>query len=409
MAIKGNNLPRVKKQNETLIKEIIYKYGPISRSKIAEMLSLTPPTITTNVTALIEQGLVYEFSTDISDSEEKGEEKVLGRRPVKINFVPDSRYAIGVETNPYNTAICMLDLRGNEICSARYEPAKDNYEKELDLLAQRIQTLIDKSKVDRECILGVGFGLPGFVEPEAGVLRESFNTGWNNKNIVRDLSRRLDLPVLIGNNARIRAIGEEMLSRTLRPESFAYYLISYGIACPMFVKSRMIIGENSTAGEAGHMVVDIHGPKCETCGHYGCLEEVASERAILKKCKTGMRAGEATMLMELCPDINSLTMKEVLTAEECLDEYVMSVMNEAILYLGVALANIINLISPPLVIIDGYIMKLKRNRRLLLEETRKHIFALSEEEIEFEFVDFDPLTGARGGAALAIKEFFIKG
>ena len=62
MTARGTNLPRVKKQNEALIKEIIYKYGPISRSKIAEMLSLTPPTITTNVSSLIERGLVYELS-----------------------------------------------------------------------------------------------------------------------------------------------------------------------------------------------------------------------------------------------------------------------------------------------------------------------------------------------------------
>ncbi len=405
MAVRGNNLPRVKKQNETLIKEIIYKYGPISRSRIAEMLSLTPPTITTNVASLIEQGLIHEFSAEDSECEERP----LGRRPVKIDFIQTSRYAIGVETNPYHTAICMLDLRGNEICSARYEPRKAGYETELDLLAKRIHKLIHESGVDTDRILGIGIGLPGFVEYHAGVLRESFNIEWNNKNIVRDLSKRMEIPVLIENNARVRVIGEELLSKTLRPESFAYYLISYGIACPMFVKSRMITGSNSMAGEAGHMVVNMNGPKCDTCGHYGCLEEVASERAIIKRCKADIKAGTASMLAELCPDIDLLTMKEVLTAQECFDEYVIKIMEEAIVYLGIALANIINLISPPLVIIDGYIMKLNRNRRQLLEETRKHIFALNEQEIDFEFIDFDPFIGARGGAALAIKELFIKG
>jgi len=239
-------------------------------------------------------------------------------------------------------------------------------------------------------------------------LRESFKTEWNGKNIARDLSRRLDLPVLIENNARVRAIGEEMFGKTLRPDSFAYYLISYGIACPLFVKNRMITGDNASAGEAGHMVVDINGPKCETCGHNGCLEELASERAIIKKCKAAARAGVSTMLTELCPDIEGLTMKDVLMAEECNDAYVVKVMEEAVMYLGVTLANIINLISPPLVIVDGYMMKVKRNRRQLLEETKKHIFGLNDQEIEIEFIDFNPLTGARGGAALAIKQLFIK-
>ena len=404
MTARGTNLPRVKKQNEALIKEIIYKYGPISRGKIAEMLSLTPPTITTNVTSLIERGLVYEFPADASDVEERS----LGRRPVKIDFVQDARYAIGVELNPYQTAICMLDLQGNEKISVKYPPLNGEYVEEMDALAQSIDKLIAGSGVDMEKILGVGVGLPGFVEAKAGVLRESFKTNWNNKNIARDLTRRLEVPVLIENNARIRAAGEEMFGKTLRPDSFAYYLISYGIACPLLVKNRMITGENASTGEAGHMVVEINGPKCETCGHNGCLEEMASERAILKRCKAAVSAGASTMLTELCPDPAEMTMKDVIMAEECNDTLVVKIMEEAVMYLGVALANIINLISPPLVIVDGYIMKVKRNRRRLLEETKKHIFGLNDQEIEIEFIDFNPFTGARGGAALAIKQFFIK-
>ena len=199
-----------------------------------------------------------------------------------------------------------------------------------------------------------------------------------------------------------------MFGKTLRPDSFAYYLISYGIACPLLVKNRMITGENASTGEAGHMVVEINGPKCETCGHNGCLEEMASERAILKRCKAAVSAGASTMLTELCPDPAEMTMKDVIMAEECNDTLVVKIMEEAVMYLGVALANIINLISPPLVIVDGYIMKVKRNRRRLLEETKKHIFGLNDQEIEIEFIDFNPFTGARGGAALAIKQFFIK-
>ena len=114
------------------------------------------------------------------------------------------------------------------------------------------------------------------------------------------------------------------------------------------------------------------------------------------------------MLTELCPDPADMTMKDVIMGGECNDTLVVKIMEEAVMYLGVALANIINLISPPLVIVDGYIMKVKRNRRRLLEETKKHIFGLNDQEIEIEFIDFNPFTGARGGAALAIKQFFIK-
>jgi len=369
------------------------------------MLELTPPTITTNVAYLIECGLVYEFAAEDSDTVVHS----LGRKPIKIDFIADSRYTIGVEKNPYLTTICIVDLRGNEIISMKYPPLKAGYVQELDALSSNIQKMVLESGIEAEKILGVGMGLPGFVESGAGILRESFKMEWNNKHVAKDLSKRLGMPVIIENNARIRVVGEELFGKTLRPDSFAYYLISYGIACPLFVKNRMITGENASAGEAGHMVIDIHGPRCETCGHYGCLEELASERAIMKKCKVAVKEGTPTILKELCPDIEELVMKDVLTAEECGDEFVLAVMQEAIMYLGATLANIVNLVSPSLVIVDGYIMKLKRNQDQLLQETRKHIFGFKDQEIKIEFIDFNSMTGARGGAAFAIKEFFIRG
>lgn len=402
--MKGNNLTKVKKQNESLIKEVIYKYGPISRIEIAEMLSLTPPTITTNITNMMEQGLVYECSAS-----EPEDGHALGRRPVKLNFAEDALFVVGVEINPYQTAICLVDLRGNIKGSRRYFPEEMEYQKELDLLADQINEVVEESGIDKIRLLGVGLGIPGFIEKKAGILRKSTLRSWSNQNISRDLSRRLDLPVLLENNARARAIGEEMFSRQLRPDTFAYYLISYGIACPLYIKNNILNGEQQSAGEAGHMVAVLNGPKCETCGNDGCLEEVASERAIVKMVKKAIAEGRKTMMTEQCANPEDITVKEILMAQECGDDLADEVIRQAVMYLGAMLANIINLINPPLVLVDGYIMKLKKNRRQLLEDTRKHIFGLYDEEVEIEFVDFDQFTGARGAAALAIKTYFIKG
>ena len=98
---------------------------------------------------------------------------------------------------------------------------------------------------------------------------------------------------------------------------------------------------------------------------------MASERAIVKQAREGMRQGIDTMLNDMAASPEDIGMKEILAAEECGDELACEVVGKAIVYLGMELANIINFISPPLVIIDGYIMKLKRNRRLILAETKK--------------------------------------
>lgn len=403
VTIRGSNLPRVKKQNKASIKEVIYKYGPISRLEIAELLSLTPPTITKNVAALIKEGLVQECDS----GDEQKSEKALGRKPIKIDFISNARYVVGVELGPYRTTLCIVDLRGNMLFDMKLSAACKDYEKMMDNLAQSIQTLIEKSEVDRRKILGVGIGLPGFVEGNKGILRSSSRVEWNGKNFASDLSKRIALPVRIENNARVRAIGEEMFSNKIRPDTFAYYFISNGIACPLIIKRNMFTGETAGAGEVGHMVVQINGPKCETCGNYGCLEAIASEKAIVKRCLQALTAGANTMLTNICADLENPNMKEILKAQECGDRVVCEIMLDAINYLAVTLANIINFISPRLVIVDGYIMSLEQNRKMFLEIVKKNLFGLNDKEVEIEFAQFDEFSGAKGAAALAIKEYLI--
>ncbi len=409
----GSNPIRVKKQNEALIKEIIYKYGPISRSQIAQMLSLTPPTITTNVNGLIGRGMVREIGREDRAEEpssfEAGDSRPLGRRPVQIDFVPEACYVVGAEVNKYEIAVCMLDLRGKMITGSRCAPENEDYDTIIRTLIEQIRQVIGDSGIKEEKILGAGVGITGFVDPKTGVLKRSAYQSWeNNRNVAEDIRRDLDIPVMIENNARMRAIGEDMFANGFHADTFAYYLISYGIACPMFIKNSILAGGASGAGEIGHVVVDIHGPKCQVCGDYGCLEEMASERAIVKQIKEEMKRGISTVLREAKKDPEQITMKDILAAEGQGDELACRIVEKAIVYLGIELANIINFISPPLVIIDGYIMKEKRNRRLLLEETRKHLFGPDHQNMEFRFVEFDPFTGAKGAGALAIKTYFIE-
>lgn len=406
VSTKGNNSIRVKKQNETLIKEILYKYGPISRSKIAEMLSLTPPTITTNINALIRDGFVCELS-----HEERTEEsdRSPGRRPVQIDFVADSCYVIGAEINKYQIAVCLMNLRGEIIESSRYVPETDEYDFIIRTLHNQIEKVIQNSSVDEDKIMGAGVGITGYVDPKTGILKRSAYQNWkNNCKVAKDIGRRLNMPVIIENNARMRAIGEEMFGNQDHADTFAYYLISYGLACPIYIKNSILTGYTSGAGEIGHVVVDIHGPKCEVCGGIGCLEEMASERAIVKQIRAAVWQGVDTMLKDMVDSPEDIGMKEILAAEECGDELAFEVVGKAIVYLGMELANIINFISPPLVIIDGYMMKLKRNRRLLLAETKKHLFGMDDQDIEFQFKEFDHFIGAKGAGALAIKTYFIE-
>ena len=402
--LKGNNLPAVKRQNEALIKEVVYKYAPISRSEIAEMLSLTPPTITTNISLLLKQGLLEECTDSAQE-----EEHALGRPPVKLNFVENAYYVIGVEVHPYQTVITLLNLRGKEQSSARYPTENTEYQNEIRVLAEQIRRVLAESGIAGEKILGIGVGIPGFVKTKTGTVRKSILRSWNEKPIARGLSELTGLPVLVENNARVRAVGEELFGRELRPDTFAYFLISYGIACPLYVRNSILEGEQQEAGEAGHMVAVLNGPRCATCGNDGCLEEVASERAVLKLVKEAIREGKKTKISDYCKTPESITIREVLKAQAAGDELADQIIGTAITYLGAMLANIINLVNPPLVIVDAFMMEYQKNREDLLKETQSHIFGLYDEEVKIEFTAFSPYSGARGAAALAVKHFLLKG
>lgn len=401
--MKGSNRPLLKKQNEASIKEVIYKYGPISRTEIADILSLTPPTITTNVAAMIQNGLVQECETEEDDTE-----KHIGRKPINIDFVPTAKYVVGIELAPYHTSYCILDLRGNTVCSFSRETAPSDYNDMLNLLTRNILVLLNESKIPIEKFLGVGVGLPGFIDGKENMIRSNFRTDWNCRCFGNDLSSRIQIPVRIQNNARARAIGSELFNPKVNADTFAYFFISHGVACPLVIKNSILSGETDGAGEVGHVVMEINGPYCETCGNRGCLDAIASERAIRHRVKKAVESGINTVMHSLCKDINNPTIDEILMAQNAGDRLVCSIMDDAVMHLGVALANIINLISPQLVLVEGHIMKSEENRIKLTSTTKKNLFGLNNQDFHILFEEPDPMSGARGAAAHAIRKMFIK-
>lgn len=403
----GNNSERIKAQNTASIKEIIYKCGPISRSAIAQMLQLTPPTITNNVANLIQQGLVYECE---SSAVEKGSQTThtLGRRRVLVDFVPDACLALGVVRGYQGTLISLVDIRGNVVSQQQYMDTIEDYEEAMDAVAGYVDDLLQKQDIPREKIVGLGIGLPGFVDGHSGILRYSTINKWQNKQVAKDLELRTGLSCRVENNARCCALGEELFSGKRRPETFAYFLIARGLACPLVIRNRLHAGEIAGAGEVGHMVVDRFGPICPTCGNRGCLEGISSELAIRNRCAQAMQAGISTLLSEVCADPNDPQIEEILLVQRSNDRVVCAIMEEAITYLGIMLANIINFINPPLVIVDGKIMQNEANQKLLLDVTYKNLFSLNREEVNIEFVPSDIFRASKGAAALAIKKFVLQ-
>ena len=396
---KGSNHQLLKQNNHNLIKKFIYRNSPVSRVEIAQQLGLTTATITGMVNPMIGSGLLRET---VAPAEEG---KGAGRPRMMLEFVPEAYYACGIDVGVYRTNYCLTDIRGNIVAVRHTDQPLGEYRVTLERLAQQIPEFLDELGVPREKVLGIGICLPGMIDGSADKIYDIFHEGWTEHNLCADLGQRVGLKVEVENNVRARAISAELFDRIVKAEPFAYFFVSFGVACQMIIDGKVLYGLSAAAGEIGHTVVQRNGPVCPTCGNRGCLEALTGERAILQQCRDIMATDTPTVLKELCKDSQKLTMDHVLKAQEMGDKSVSHVIEDAIEYLGIALANTINLISPRAVVLEGRILSTPKNQARMLRTVEQYMFNIHSGMIDFTFLPHDSDRGARAAAAVVIKEF----
>ena len=396
---KGSNHQLLKQNNHNLIKKYIYRNSPISRVEIAQQLGLTTATITGMVNPMISSGLLRE--TTAPTAETKG----AGRPRMLLEFIPEAYYVCGVDIGVYQTNYILTDICGNVIAARYTDQPLGEYRDTMEQLAHQITDFLSGAGIPSDKILGVGICLPGMIDGSADKIYDIFHEGWTEHNLSAELKQRLGLRVEVENNVRARAISADLFDRIVKAEPFAYFFVSFGVACQMIIDGKVLYGQSAAAGEIGHTVVQRNGPVCPTCGNRGCLEALTGERAILKQCRDIMATDTPTVLKELCRDAGQLTMDQVLEAQEQGDKAVSHVIGDAIEYLGIALANTINLISPRSVVLEGRILSTPKNQEHMLRTVEQYMFHIHSGMTDFTFLPYDPNRGARAAAAVVVKEF----
>ena len=396
---KGSNHQLLKQNNYNLIKKYIYRHSPVSRVEIAQRLGLTTATITGMVNPMIGAGLIRE--TVAATVETKG----AGRPRMMLEFVPESYYICGIDVGVYQTNYMLTDLRGNTVAVRHTEQRLSEYHITLERLASEIPDFLRESGIATDKILGVGICLPGMIDGSADKIYDIFYDGWIEHNLCAELGERLGMKVEVENNVRARAISAELFDRIVKAEPFAYFFVSFGVACQMIIDGKVLYGQSAAAGEIGHTVVQRNGPVCPTCGNRGCLEALTGERAIVQQCRDIMTTDMPTILKDMCRDSRELTIEQILKAQELGDQAVNHVIEDAIEYLGIALANTINLISPRAVVLEGRILSNPKNQERMIRAVEQYMFHIHSGMIDFTFLPYDTNRGARAAAAVVVREF----
>lgn len=400
---KQGKISSIKEMNTKNILDIIRKHGPISRIEIADITGLTPATITNITSELIDNNLVIEGETGDSSG---------GRKPIMLKIRSDYYRVIGIYIGSRKLRIITSDLLANikHKKEIKYDKECVTIEYIKELLDEELIPIIQKYKSKNKKVVGIGVGINGIVDNKRGISIVAPNLGWKNVNIAEMLYESYGIPVFIDNNTRTMALGENWFGSGKNASSFFCLNIEYGVGGSFFIDDNPINGVAFGAGEIGHTTVDINGELC-SCGNRGCLETVASAKALLKQAYEQYSDNKESTIfkgkeIKSPSDINP---EDLYEAARQGDELAISLIKKMGENIGIGIANVINILNPELVIINGEIISVGD---LLLgpiiDTVKKRGFANSVNSTGIVLSKLGSVAYLKGAVVLATQYIFDK-
>nr|WP_209437870.1 ROK family transcriptional regulator [Mesobacillus selenatarsenatis] len=361
---------------------LIIEKETISRADIANVTGLNKTTVSSLVTELLEDELIYESGPGISSG---------GRRPVILHFNRNTGYAIGVDIGVNYVLAVLTDLKGKIIVEKSQNVNRTSYSSIISTVQTMIQSLMDEMPNSRYGIVGIGVGVPGIVNKEGSVLLAP-NLGWTNIQLKEDLEKTFNVPIIIENEANAGAVGEQQFGAGLDYENILYVSAGIGIGVGIILNKELYQGKSGFSGEMGHMIIELNGKRCN-CGSRGCWEAYASENALLEM------AGE---------NIDSL--ESLIEQAKNGEKTAIELFEKIGQYLGFGINNIINTFNPDQVIIGNRLASIREwIEEPILSTIENHTLVYHQKEMKLEFSKLGKYSTALGVSAFVVDHFIKAG
>ena len=315
-----------------------------SRIDISQITGLNKATVSYLVDELIQEQLVQEIGYGSSSG---------GRKPVLLKFNANAAYAIGIDIQITHMTTVVSNTRGEVVYKQTktltiHEQASQYEERLVEMILVEAATAIKATPPSPHGLAGIGVALPGIVNFSTGIVYHLPNINVSNWNLRAVLSQHFKVPVFIDNDANCGAWCE-LQQRNLRVRNLVHINAGVGIGVGVIVNGQLYRGKDGLAGEFGHMTIAAIGLEC-SCGNYGCWEEYASERSLLRYIReSGGKTPEASSGWSVVEQILYEAQHDnraYIRAFHALGEY-----------LGVGIANILNGLNPEQVTIGGMLSR----------------------------------------------------
>ena len=330
-----------KEHNRNLVLGTIFANEQISRADTARTTGLTRTTVSDIVSDLIDQGLVRE--TGIGQS--RG-----GKNPILLSVVEDARWLIGLDLAQNQFRAAVVNLRG-KIRGATAIPVDNTHRdgaEALELVYQILDKLIHETT---QPLSGIGVGAPGLINTYEGIVVNAVNLNWKDLPLARLLQERYRLPAHILNDCQAAAIGERTYGRDLqKAQNLILVNAHHGIGSGIIINGSIYRGDGGFAGEIGHVVVIREGGTVCRCGKRGCLETVASARALIQQARQQVAQHPESRLPSDPQDISLETIDQAYQED---DPLARELVLRTARYLGMAISNLVAVLNIQRIVLEG--------------------------------------------------------
>lgn len=367
--------------------------GFMPRVQVARELSVSPATVTTLTSELIELGLLEEIAA--SREADTGR----GRPAVALGVRAAAHFVVGIKLSDREHTAVIVDFAGNLVADVA-QPRQPG-PMELATLVDATETLVRevcaKANIDPSRLSAVGLGIPGFVDSELGLVHWSPILAARHVSLAVTVAERLRLPVHVDNDANLVTLAELWFGAGRKLSDFAVVTIEHGVGMGFVLNHRIYRGARGLGMELGHTKVQLDGALCR-CGQRGCLEAYVADYALAREATTALNWGGR----EAQP-VNIL-LESLYDHAKAGNAAARSIFHRAGRFLALGLANVVNLFDPELIILSGERMRydyLYANERLA--EIKALALNTGRSAPKIEIHAWGDLLWAHGAAALALS------
>jgi len=332
-------------KNVQLKKRILSQFANEGNTTIADLskeINISIPKTNELVSELIAEGLAKDYGKT---------EAGIGRKPNLYGLAPDSAFFIGVEVKNFHVNTGLMDFRRNLLKSSFGIPFRlSNTKESLAALCAIINRFIDTSGTPREKILGLGINLGGRINHLTGYSYSYFN--FDENPLSRVIETEIGIRTYLENDSRAMAYGEFSSGTVKHEKNVLFINLDHGIGMGIMVNGQLYYGKSGFAGEFGHIPIFGNEIVCH-CGKKGCLETEASGAAITQRFQKRLAEGAGSIVTSQKKPIEELQLADIIEAANNDDTLAIELITEAGEKIGKAMATLVNLFNPELIILGG--------------------------------------------------------